>query len=230
MSKLAWDATGERRFESGVSKVVLYPMSSGVYQTGVAWNGVTGIAENPSGADITDLWADNIKYASLQAAEKYGVSIDCFTYPDEFAECDGSTEALAGVFVGQQPRKSFGLCWRTEIGDDTHPGMDKGYKLHIAYNILATPSGRSYATINENPDAITFSFEGNSTPAAFTTYTSFKPVCVITVDSTQIATAANLTALEALLYGTDGTGGGTGTSAQLPTPDTVLSTLGYTTT
>lgn len=213
---LEWDVSGARNLESGVSHVALYVMKNdGTYDNGVVWNGVTAFNENPSGADVTDLYADNIKYASLRAAEKYGFTIEAYQYPDEWAECDGSAEAAPGVFLGQQSRKAFGLVVRTEIGDDTHPGMDKGYKLHIIYNSTASPSSRSYATINENPDAITFSWEGNSTPVNVTGY---KAVSSIVIDSTK-CDATKLGTLLSTLYG-DGTN-----PATLPTPATIISTL-----
>ena len=164
MPKLVWDQTGERNIEAGVSEVALFVMEDGVYGDGVAWSGVTAINENPSGADVTDLYADNIKYASLRSAEKFGFTIEAYQYPEEWAECDGSAEAAPGVYLGQQNRKAFGLVYKTQIGDDTHPSLDKGYKLHIIYNSTASPSSRGYATINENPDAISFSWEANSTP------------------------------------------------------------------
>ena len=218
MAALVWDATGTREFESGVSQVALYPMTgNGTYGTGVAWSGVTGIDENPSGADVTDLYADDIKYASLRSAEKFDFTISSFDYPDEWGECDGSAEAAPGVYLGQQTRKAFGLVYKTKIGDDVHPGMDKGYKLHIIYNCTASPSSRSYATINENPDAITFSWSASSTPAAVTNY---KPVSTIVIDSTKVP-EAKMKTIEGMLYGS-GSGSGTPT---LPTPDTVISTL-----
>ena len=215
MAKLVWDQTGYREFESGVRNVVLYPMGASGYEQGVAWNGVTGISENPGGADVTDLFADDIKYASLRAAETFGCTIEAYTYPDEWNECDGSAEAATGVFVGQQTRKAFGLCYRTAIGDDAHPGMDKGYKLHLIYNSTASPSSRSYATINDNPDAITFSWEATSTPVATT---GRKAVSSIVIDSTK-CDAAKLTALEDKLYG------GTNSEAQLPSPDQVIADM-----
>lgn len=215
MAKLVWDQTGYREFESGVRNVVLYPMGVSGYENGVAWNGVTGISENPGGADVTDLFADDIKYASLRAAETFGCTIEAYTYPDEWNECDGSAEAATGVFVGQQTRKAFGLCYRTAIGDDAHPGMDKGYKLHLIYNSTASPSSRSYATINDNPDAITFSWEATSTPVATT---GRKAVSTIVIDSTK-CDATKLTALEDKLYGT------TNAEAQLPSPDQVIADM-----
>lgn len=212
---LAWDETGTRNLEAGVSHVALFVMEDGVYGDGVAWSGVTAFNENPSGADVTDLYADNIKYASLRAAEKYGFTIEAYQYPEEWGECDGSAEAAPGVYLGQQNRKAFGLVVRTEIGDDTHPGMDKGYKLHIIYNSTASPSSRGYTTINENPDAISFSWEGNSTPVAVDGY---KATSSIVIDSTK-ADATKLAALEAIIYG-NGT-----LAARMPTPDQVISTL-----
>lgn len=215
MAKLEWDKTGERLIEAGVSEVALFPMEDGVYGDGVAWNGVTAINENPSGADVTDLYADNIKYASLRAAEKYGFTIEAYTYPDEWAACDGSAEAATGVFLGQQNRKAFGLVFKTQIGDDTHPGLDKGYKLHIIYNSTASPSSRGYATINENPDAISFSWEANSTPA---TVEDYKACSTIVIDSTK-ADSTKLTALEKYIYGD------TNTDPTMPSPDKVITDM-----
>ena len=216
--ELKWDLTGTREFESGVSQVALFPMGSdGTYETGVAWSGVTGIDENPSGADATDLYADDIKYATLRSAERFEFTISAYDYPDEWAECDGSAEVedCPGVYLGQQGRKAFGLVYKTKIGDDTHPGMDKGFKLHVIYNSTASPSSRSYATINENPDAITFSWEADSTPVDVTGH---KATCEITIDSTK-ANSTKLEDLIDLLYGT------ANSTSQLPTPDTVLSTM-----
>ena len=216
---LVWDQTGEREFESGVSKVALFPMDNGVYGEGVAWSGVTGIDENPSGADATDLYADDIKYATLRSAEKFDFTISAFQYPDEWGACDGSAEAAPGVYLGQQGRKAFGLVYTTKIGDDTHPGMDKGEKLHIIYNSTASPSSRSYATINENPDAITFSWSATSTPANVTGY---KAVSSIVIDSTKV-TSAKWTAITEKVYGNSST------AAAMPDPDTVISLLKTTT-
>ena len=212
---LKWDETGTRNLEAGVSHVALFVMENGVYGDGVAWSGVTAFNENPSGADVTDLYADNIKYASLRAAEKYGFTIEAYQYPEEWGECDGSAEAAPGVYLGQQNRKAFGLVVRTEIGDDTHPGMDKGYKLHIIYNSTASPSGRGYTTINENPDAISFSWEGNSTHVAVDGY---QATSSIVIDSTK-ADGTKLAALEAMIYG-DGSA-----AATMPTPDQVITML-----
>lgn len=215
MAKLTWHGTGEREIEAGVSEVALFPMGSSGYEAGVAWNGVTAINENPSGADVTDLYADNIKYASMRAAEKFGFTIEAYTYPDEWAECDGSTEAVSGVFLSQQPRKAFGLVYKSNIGDEAHPSMDKGYKLHILYNCTAAPSSRGYTTINDNPDAISFSWEADSTPVDVTGY---KPTCEIVIDSTK-ANETKLTALLAKIYG------GQSSDPTLPDPDTIISDM-----
>jgi len=221
MSKMTWHGIGQREIESGVSEVALFQLGTNGYETGVAWNGVTAINENPSGADVTDLYADNIKYASMRAAEKFGFTIEAYTYPPEWAECDGSQEAEDGVFLGQQSRKAFGLVYKSQIGDAEHPGMDKGFKLHIIYNSTASPSGRGYTTINENPDAISFSWEANSTPVAVT---GFKPTCEITIDSTK-ANATKLAALLDTIYGRDAGDGQTALTPSLPTPDEVLTAM-----
>ena len=221
---LKWDQTGTREFESGVSMVALFPMgSNGVYEAGVAWSGVTGIDENPSGADATDLYADDIKYATLRSAEKFDFTINAYDYPDEWSECDGSAEVKPGVYLGQQNRKAFGMVYKTKIGDDTHPGMDKGYKLHIVYNSTASPSSRSYATINENPDAITFSWSASSTPTAVTNY---KACSTIVIESTKVD-SDKLDVLEAKLYGSVVSSGTEPviTPAELPDPDTILGML-----
>lgn len=224
MSKMTWHGVGEREIEAGVSEVALFPMGTSGYETGVAWNGVTAINENPSGADVTDLYADNIKYASMRAAEKFGFTIEAFTYPPEWAECDGSKEAEDGVFLGQQARKAFGLVYKSQVGDAEHPGMDKGFKLHIIYNSTASPSGRGYTTINENPDAISFSWEANSTPVAVT---GFKPTCEIVIDSTKVGTngTTKLNALLDTIYGRDAGDGVTALTPTLPSPDDVLSAM-----
>lgn len=234
---LLWDVDGTRTLESGVSKCVLFPMYNkkigdqdydaskvGTYDHGVAWQGITAINENPGGADLTDLYADNIKYASLRAAETFACTIEAYTFPDEWMECDGSGIVSNGVFIGQQPRRAFGLCYRTEIGDDAHPGMDAGYKLHFVYNCTASPSGRGYTTINNSPDAISFSWEASSTP---TNVTGYKPTSTIVVDSTKIPAAkqVNLEALLAYVYGVGTVINGVHsvtTEAEMPTPDEVI--------
>ena len=227
MSKLVWDAIGEHLFETGVDHAVLYPVnSSGTYPLGVAWNGITGVTQSPSGADETKLWADNIKYVSLRAAEEFGGTIEAYTYPDEFAECDGSAQVVAGLHAGQQPRKAFGLCYRTLIGNDTE--LDShGYMLHLVYGATCNPSQRSYSTKNDSPEAITFSWEFSTNPVNFT---GFKPTSYLEIDSTKFTGAdkAKLDALEAKLFGTNASGQTEGTDPYLPLPDEVASTLGYT--
>lgn len=218
MAVMTWHGTGTREIEAGVSDVALFTMGTSAYNTGVPWNGVTAINENPSGADVTDLYADDIKYASMRAAEKFGFSIEAYTYPSAWAECDGSAEATTGVYLGQQNRKAFGLVYKSKIGDETHPGMDKGYKLHIIYNSTASPSSRTYTTIGENPDALSFSWEANSTPVEVTGY---KATCEIVIDSTK-ANSTNLTTLLGMIYGTSNT------DPTLPAPDTVISTMSAT--
>lgn len=221
---LSWDETGEKLYETGVDHGVLYPMGQNGYGTGVAWNGLTTVTETPSGAEATKLYADNIKYLEIRSAEEFGGTIEAYTYPDEWAECDGSAALIAGVYAGQQPRKVFGLCYRTVLGNDVD--LDKhGYKLHIVYGCTASPSERSYATINDSPEAITFSWEFSSVPVPVTGH---KPVSCITIDSTKVD-ATKLKALENKLYGvsTDFTANPAvaGSAAYLPLPAEVISTL-----
>ena len=227
MPRLEWDKSGKRFYETGVDHCVLYPKTGtgGAYAAGVVWNGITAISESPSGAEPTALYADNIKYLNLMSTEEFGFSIEAYTYPDEFAVCDGSVALTTGVVIGQQPRKLFGLCYRTAIGNDDD-GSDHGYKLHIVYGCLASPSEKGYSTINDSPEAITFSWEVATTPVAFTDedYAAYKPVSHIVIDSTK-ADADKLAALEDILYGTDGSGSSTGTTASLPDPDDVLDAL-----
>lgn len=228
MAKLVWDQTGERYYETGVRNVVLYVQNSdGTYGTGVAWNGVTGITESPSGAEATALYADDIKYLNLISNEEFGATIEAYTYPDEFADCDGSAAIATGITVGQQARKAFGLCYRTAIGSDTD-GNDHGYKLHIIYGCKATPSEKAYATINDSPEAITFSWELSTTPVSFSTKSTgnavLKPTATITIDSTKVS-EANMTALTNYLYGTDAGTGVEATDAHLPLPDTLIGLL-----
>ena len=215
MAALTWDGTGERYYEMGVSKVVLYPfdVTNNTYENGVAWNGVTSISDSPEGADATDLYADNIKYASFRSAEKINGSIEAYTYPDEWLPCDGIAIAADGVFLRQQARKAFGLCWRTEIGNDVND--EAGYKIHIIYGATASPSDQTHDTINESPDAQTFSWDYNTTPVPVTGY---KPLAKIEIDS-RTADATKLATLEAMLYGSDSA------EATLPMPATVISTL-----
>lgn len=227
MSKLVWDAAGTHLFETGVDQGVLYLVDgTGAYPHGVAWNGLTGITQSPSGADATKLWADNIKYVELRAAEEFGGTIEAYTYPDEFAECDGSATVVAGLRVGQQPRKAFGLAYRTLIGNDTE--LDShGYMLHLVYGASCSPSQRSYATKNDSPEAITFSWEFSTNPVNFA---GFKPTSYLEIDSTKFTSEtdkAKLKALENKLFGTDAEGGTEGTEPYLPLPDEVATTLGY---
>lgn len=215
MAKLVWDQSGERLFETGVSNGVLYVRNSeGEYPLGVPWNGLTAVTESPSGAEATPLYADNIKYLSLMSNEEFGATIEAYTYPDEFAECDGSAELGAGVMIGQQTRKYFGLAYKTVIGNDTD-GNAHGYKLHLIYGAQAAPSEKAYATINDSPEAITFSWELTTTPIEVT---GFKPTASLVIDSTKID-AASLASIEALLFGTEST------EASLPTPDEILALL-----
>lgn len=214
MSKLVWDAVGERRFETGVKNCVLYIPTNGVYSKGVAWNGITAVTESPSGAEATPLYADDIKYLNLMSNEDFGATVEAYTYPDEFAQCDGSAELAPGVKIGQQPRKMFGLCYRTTIGNDTE-GNDYGYKLHLIYGAMAAPSEKAYATINDSPEAITFSWELTTTPVAVT---GFKPTAHIEIDSTTVE-EGKMAALEAVLYGGDDT------EARLPLPDEVATLM-----
>mgnify|MGYP000359767598 FL=1 len=222
--KLVWDKTGEHFYETGVKNGVLYPMSaSGTYPKGVAWNGLTAITESPSGAEATALYADDIKYLNLMSNEEFGATVEAYTYPDEFAECDGSASLTEGVYIGQQARKTFGLCYRTTLGNDAK-GNDYGYKLHIIYGAMASPSEKAYSTINDSPDAITFSWELSTTPVAVA---NFKPTASLTIDSTKVDTA-KLTALEEILYGKDGTGEDHTTGAvdpRLPLPDEIATLM-----
>lgn len=222
MSRLTWDNTGERYYETGVKQGVLYPIQTdGKYSVGVAWNGLTAVTESPSGAEATALYADDIKYLNLISTEEFGATIEAYTYPDEFAECDGSAALADGIMLGQQKRKTFGLCYKTTVGNDVD-GNDYGYKLHLIYGCLAAPSEKAYATINDSPEAITFSWEVSTTPV---NVAGFKPTSQITIDSTKIAEGkkAKLTELEDILYGKDGTGDGqTGAvMARLPLPDEI---------
>ena len=220
MSKIVWDQTGDRLYETGVKNGVLYIQNSdGTYPKGVAWNGLTSITESPSGAEATALYADDMKYLNLISAEEFGATVEAYTYPDEFAECDGSASLATGVTVGQQSRKTFALCYRTVLGNDTDNDAH-GYKLHIIYGATAAPSEKAYSTVNDSPEAITFSWELKTTPV---NVAGFKPTACITIDSTK-ADPAKLTALEEILYGKDGTGDGGLTGAvdpRLPLPDEI---------
>ena len=218
MSKLVWDQTGKRYWETGVSNGVLYKKKttgSTTKWTGVAWNGLTGVTESPSCAELTDLWADNIKYASIRSAETFGATIEAYTYPDEFAECDGSKEAEDGVYLGQQERVAFCFCYKTKIGNDSQDESTFGYKLHIIYNATASPSETAFSSVNDSPEAITFSWEVNTTPI---NVTGHKPVSSIVIDSRK-ADPTKLAALEAKLYGGDSA------EPELPEPDEVLTMM-----
>lgn len=220
MAKLVWDQTGERYYETGVKQGVLYVQEAGAYPVGVPWNGLTAVTESPSGAEATPLYADDIKYLNLMSAEEFGATIEAYTYPDEFAECDGSASLVAGVTIGQQPRKTFGLSYRTTLGNDTE-GNKHGYKLHLIYGAMASPSEKAYATINDSPEAITFSWEITTTPVAvkLDDGTEFEPTACITIDSTKVD-ATKLAALEAVLYGSDAE------EAKLPLPNEVATLMG----
>ena len=215
MSKIVWDAVGEHIFETGVRNGVLYLKDeNGAYNTGVAWNGLTSVSESPEGAEPTDLYADDIKYLTLMSAENFKATIEAYTYPVEFEECDGSATIANGVVIGQQARKPFGLCYRTAIGNDTD-GNEHGYKLHIVYGCQASPSEKQYSTINDSPDAVTFSWEVSTTPV---NVNGKKPTATLIIDSTK-ADKAKLTDLEAILYGAEST------EPRLPLPDEIATLM-----
>ena len=224
MSKLKWDQSGERLYETGVSNGVLYPLTNGAYPEGVAWNGLTAVNENPSGAEATPLYADNIKYLNLMSAEEFGATIEAYMYPDEFGECNGEAELANGVSIGQQTRKLFGMSYQTKIGSDQN--NDLGYKIHLIYGALAAPSEKAYATVNDSPEAITFSWEISPTPVEVK---GFKPTASLVIDSTKVD-ATNLGKLEDILYGCDaqeadsehGIPAKEAKVARLPLPDEVL--------
>lgn len=211
MAALVWDRVGERFYESGVDHGVVYPMDeSGAYPNGYAWNGLTTVTESPSGAEPTKLWADNIAYAEITSAEEFGLTIEAYTYPPKFGECDGSAEVKTGVMIGQQKRKKFGFSYRTKIGNDVD-GLDKGYKLHLVYGCSAMPSEKGNSTINDSPDATTFSWEVKTTPAEVTGY---KPTSHIVIDSTKVD-PGKLAEFLKTLYGGSG-------EPTLPNPDAVI--------
>lgn len=209
---LVWDQTGERFYETGVEKGVLwiYDSTTGTYGDGIAWNGLTNVSEKPSGAEATALYADNIKYLNLISNEEFAATIEAYTYPDEFAECDGSVSLTQGVTIGQQKRKTFAFSYQTKIGNDTD-GNDKGYKIHIVYGCLAAPTEKGYATINDSPEAITFSWEISTTPIEVTGY---KPTSLVIIDSTKL-TEAQLTAVNAAIYGSSAANSALKTPAQI---------------
>ena len=223
MSKLVWDKTGERYYETGVKNGVLYPIQSdGTYSKGVAWNGLTAVTESPSGAENTPLYADDIKYLNLVSAEEFGATVEAYTYPDEFAECDGSASIANGVMIGQQARKIFGMSYKTTVGNDVD-GNSHGYKLHLIYGATASPSEKAYATINDSPEAITFSWEIATTPV---NVTGFKPTASLVIDSTK-ANPTKLASLEEILYGKDPTSEGLsdGVDPRLPLPDEIATIM-----
>lgn len=214
MTKLVWDKSGERFYETGVNKGVLYPLTAGAYTKGVAWNGLTAVTESPSGAEATPLYADNIKYLNLMSAEEFGATIEAYTYPDEFAACNGESNLLEGVSLGQQKRTPFGMSYQTRVGNDVDAN-DHGYKIHLIYGALAAPSEKAYSTINDSPEAITFSWEVTTTPVEVT---GFKPTACVTIDSTKVD-ADKLAAIEAILYGTEDE------EARLPLPDEIATLM-----
>lgn len=215
MSKLVWDATGERKYENGVRNGVLYVMdASGTYPKGVAWNGLTAVTESPSGAEATALYADDVKYLNLISAEEFGATVEAYTYPDEFAQCNGEASLVDGVTIGQQPRKTFGMAYRTVLGNDVE-NESYGYKLHLIYGAVASPSEKAYATINDSPEAITFSWELKTTPVVVN---GFKPTASLTIDSTK-ANAEKLKALEDVLFGSESG------EARLPLPNEIATLM-----
>ena len=216
-TKLKWDQTGERFYETGVSKGVLYPQVNGKYEKGVAWNGLTGVTESPSGAEATPLYADNMKYLNLLSAEEFGATVEAYTYPDEFAECNGEANIVEGVVAGQQKRKMFGMSYQTKVGDADDP--EKGYKIHLIYGAKAAPSEKAYATVNDSPEAITFSWELTTTPVDVP---KLKPTASLVIDSTKVD-KSKLAKLEDILYGT------VEQEARLPLPEevaTIFNTAG----
>lgn len=220
MSRLEWDKTGERLYETGTDRGVLYVSSNGTYPTGVAWNGLTGVDENPSGAEANAQYADNIKYLELRSAEDFGATVTAYTYPDEFEQCDGSAEPTEGMYIGQQARKMFGMSYRTKIGNDVD-GDEHGYYIHLIYGATASPSQRSYKTVNDSPEPIEFSWEVTTTPVNITGY---KPVAHVRINSTK-ADPEKLAVLESVLYGANAEGNTEGRTASLPLPDAVKTIL-----
>lgn len=227
MAKLSWDDDTKRYYETGTSQGVLYvKKDDGTYDVGVAWNGLTAFSESPSGAEETELYANDKKYGSLRSAEKFGGTLEAYTYPEEFEQCDGSLEVATGVTIGQQARKSFGFTYKTVVGNDV--STDFGYKLHIIWNCSVSPSEKSYASINDSPEAITFSWELAATPTEVTINDVKKYTASMVIDTTKLENGkenTKLKALEALLYGTDASGSDQGTDPTLPTPNQVIATM-----
>ena len=224
MAKLVWDKTGDRLYETGVKNGVLYPQGAGgTYPKGVAWNGLSTVTESPSGAEASAVYADDMKYLNLYSTEEFAATIEAYTYPDEFAECDGSATIANGVTIGQQTRKAFGLCYRTTLGNDV-AANNYGYKLHLIYGAMAAPSEKAYATINDSPEAITFSWELSTTPVSVK---GFQPTASLVVDSTKVK-PEKLAKLEEILYGKDPTSEPSteGIDPRLPLPDEVATIIG----
>ena len=214
MSRIVWDKTGERQYETGTKNGVLYPQVAGEYPKGVAWNGLTAVTESPSGAEATPLYADDIKYLNLMSVEEFGGTIEAYMYPDEFKPCNGEADLVEGVSIGQQTRQAFGFCYRTVLGNDTE-NNEYGYKLHLIYGALAAPSEKAYATINDSPEPITMSWEFTTTPVAVTDH---KPTASLTIDSTK-CDATKLKALEDILYGSESE------EPRLPLPDEIATLM-----
>jgi hypothetical protein len=215
MAKLIFNNVGERLFETGVKNGVLYVMGDdGTYENGVVWNGLTAVTESPSGAETTPLYADDVKYVVIYAAEEFGATVEAYTYPEEFEECDGSASIFEGITIGQQTRKSFGMCYKTSVGNDVQ-GQDFGYKIHIIYGAKAAPSEKSYSTINDSPEAVTFSWELSTVPVPVE---GFNPTATMVIDSTRVP-AEKMTLIEDKLYGTEST------EATLPLPGELLALL-----
>lgn len=222
MAKIKWDQIGEKKYKTGVDHGVLYPQKGGAYPKGVAWNGLISVTKSPSGAEDNPLYADNMKYLNLKSAEQLGLTIECYMYPDEWAECNGETELADGVMLGQQRRNTFGFVYRNKLGNDTE-GEDYGFELNLIYGCSAAPSEQANQTINDSPEAATFSYEVTTTPIDVSGVGAdgkpYKPVASITIDSTKVD-RAKLTELEGILYGTDGESGA-GTEPRLPLPDEI---------
>lgn len=224
MAKLVWDKTGDRLYETGVKNGVLYPQGTGgTYPKGVAWNGLSTVTESPSGAEASAVYADDMKYLNLYSTEEFAATIEAYTYPDEFSECDGSATIATGVTIGQQTRKAFGLCYRTTLGNDV-AANNYGYKLHLIYGAMAAPSEKAYATINDSPEAITFSWELSTTPVSVK---GFQPTASLVVDSTKVK-PEKIAKLEEVLYGKDPTNDSSsdGVDPRLPLPDEVVTIIG----
>lgn len=216
MSRIIWDNVGEKTYETGLDRGVLYLMNAetNAYDKGVAWNGLSKVSEKPSGAESSDIYADNIKYLNLLSAEKFAATVEAYTYPDEFAECDGTAEPVPGMVIGQQTRKTFGFSYRTLVGNDVS-GTEHGYKIHCIYGAVASPSEKGYSTVNESPEAITFSWEVNTTPVPVE---GFKPTATVIIDSTKVSKEA-LASVEAILYGS------ADVEPRLPLPNEIASII-----